>query len=108
MNPLQGLCQGNGAAPACWLMLSSLMMSVYRRGNHVSTWVLPISREAIEFIGEIYVDDTDLLTILLNVFDSDAVLLASQNNLDKWAKLLIATGGTLNPDKCYWYMVSYV
>ncbi len=42
-NPLQGLCQGNGAAPACWLMLSSLMMSIYRRGNHVSTLVLPIS-----------------------------------------------------------------
>ena len=27
-NLLQGLCQGNGAAPSCWLMLSSLMMNV--------------------------------------------------------------------------------
>ena len=25
-NPLQGLCQGNGAAPACWLMLSYLRL----------------------------------------------------------------------------------
>jgi hypothetical protein len=107
-NPLQGLCQGNGAAPACWLMLSFLMMSVYRRGNHVSTLVSPISGEAIKFMGEIYVDDTDLLTILPDVFDSDAVLLAAQNNLNKCAELLIATGGALNPDKCYWYMVSYV
>jgi hypothetical protein len=107
-NPLQGLCQGNGAAPACWLMLSSLMMNVYRRGDHVSTLVLPISGKTIEFMGEIYVDDTNLLTILLEVFDSDAILLAAQNNLDKWAELLIATGGVLNPEKCYWYMVSYV
>ncbi len=37
-----------------------------------------------------------------------AILLAAQNNLNKWAKLLIATGGALNPDKCYWYMVLYV
>jgi hypothetical protein len=59
-------------------------------------------------MGEIYVDDTDLLTILSDVFDSDAVLLAAQKNLDKWAKLLIATGGAINPDKCYWYSVSYV
>jgi hypothetical protein len=81
-------------------MLSSLMMSVYRRGNHVSTLVLPISGEAIKFMGEIYVDDTNLLTILPDVFDN--------GNLDKWAKLLIATGGTLNPDKCYWYMVSCI
>ncbi len=25
-NPLHGLCQGNGATPACWLMISSLLM----------------------------------------------------------------------------------
>jgi hypothetical protein len=107
-NPLQGLCQGNGAAPACWLMLSSIMMSFYRRENHVSTLVLPITGDVIEFMGEIYVDDTDLLTILQDVFDSDEVLQTAQKNLDKWAELLIATGGALNPDKCYWYMVSYV
>jgi hypothetical protein len=107
-NPLQGLCQGNGVAPACWLMLSSLMMNVYRRGDHVSTLVLSISGKTIEFMGEIYVDNTNLLTILPEVFDSDGILLAAQNNLEKWAELLIATCGALNPDKCYWYMVSYV
>jgi hypothetical protein len=107
-NPLQELCQGNGAAPACWLMLSSLMMSVYRKGNHVSSLVSPITGDAIEFMGEIYVDDTDLLTILQDVFDSEEVIRTAQKNLDKWAELLIATGGALNPDKCYWYMVSYV
>ncbi len=29
-NPLQGLCQGNGAGPACWLMLSSMLMHCYK------------------------------------------------------------------------------
>jgi hypothetical protein len=84
------------------------MMNVYRRGDNVSTLILPISRRTIEFMGEIYVDNTNLLTILPEVFDSDAILLTAQNNLEKWAELLIATGGMLNPDKCYWYMVSYV
>ena len=59
-------------------MLSSLMMSVYCRGNHVSTLVLPITGDVIEFMGEIYVDDTDLLTILQDVFDSDEVLQTAQ------------------------------
>jgi hypothetical protein len=77
------------------------MMSVYRRGNHVSTLVLPITGDVIEFMGEIYVDNTDLLTILQDVFDSDEVLQTAQKNLDKRAELLIATGGALNPDKCY-------
>ncbi len=84
------------------------MMSVYHSGNHVSTLVLPITGDVIEFMGEIYVDNTDLLTILQDIFNSDKVLQMAQKNLDKWAELLIATGGELNPDKCYWYMVSYV
>jgi hypothetical protein len=29
-NPLQGLCQGNGAAPACWLIICSVLMHCYR------------------------------------------------------------------------------
>jgi hypothetical protein len=28
-DPLQGLCQGNGAVPACWIMVSLLMMLAY-------------------------------------------------------------------------------
>ena len=97
-NPLQGLCQGNGAAPACWLILSSLMMNVYYPGGHMSATVSPISGELVEFMGEIYIDDTDLLTFLLDMYEIRAVLKQAQINLDKWARLLIAMGGSLNPD----------
>ena len=94
----QGLCQGNGAAPACWLILSSLMMNVYYPGGHMSATVSPISGELVEFMGEIYIDDTDLLTFLLDVYEIRAVLKQAQINLNKWARLLIAMGGSLNPD----------
>jgi hypothetical protein len=105
-NPLQGLCQGNGAAPACWLMLSSLMMRVYRKGGHISMITSPVSGTPIEFMGKIFVDDTDLLTMLQDTFSVTEILPMAQDNLDKWASLLIATGGALNPSKCYWYMIS--
>ncbi len=107
-NPLQGLCQDYGAAPACWIMLSSLTMSVYCQGGNMSTTVSLISGEVIEFMGEIYVDDTDLLTFPMEECNIGAVLKRAQANLDKWLRLLIATGGSLNPDKCYWYLISYV
>ncbi len=29
-NPLQGLCQGNGASPACWLMIKELLMHCHQ------------------------------------------------------------------------------
>ena len=40
---LQGLCQGNGAAPACWLMLSSVLMHCYEREGHGSSVLSPMS-----------------------------------------------------------------
>jgi hypothetical protein len=42
-NPLQGLCQGNGAAPACWLMLSSILMHCYQCQGFGLRIISPIS-----------------------------------------------------------------
>jgi hypothetical protein len=60
-NPLQGLCQGNGAGLACWQMLSSVLMHCYKRQGFGSCIISPISGTIIDFLGEIYVDDTDLI-----------------------------------------------
>ncbi len=82
-------------------MLSLLMMSVYKKGGHVSTLVSLISGTLIDFTGEIFADDTDLLTMRQDIHDATKVLSIAQANLDKWAHLLIATGGALDPSKCY-------
>jgi hypothetical protein len=55
-------------------MLSSLMMSVYRKGGHVSMLVSPISGTLIKFLGEIFVDNTNLLTMLQDTFKATKVL----------------------------------
>jgi hypothetical protein len=60
-NPLQGLCQGNGAAPACWLMLSSVLMHCYQCQGFGLRIISPMSGAIIDFLGEIYVDNTDLI-----------------------------------------------
>jgi hypothetical protein len=52
-NPLQGLCQGNGCAPACWLMLISTIMACYKKVGYGSSIVSPMSGVSIEFMGEI-------------------------------------------------------
>ncbi len=60
-NSLQGLCQGNGAAPACWLIICSLLMHGYQRKGFGSCILSPICGVIIDFLGKIYVDDTDLI-----------------------------------------------
>ncbi len=83
-NPLQGLCQGNGAALAFWLMVSLLMMSVYHREGHVSTSISTISGSLIKFMGEFYVDDMDFLTMAAGKFEKKLVLQHAQANLNNW------------------------
>jgi hypothetical protein len=53
-------------------------------------------------------NDTGLLTMLQDTFKAAKVLAIAQAIIDKWACLLIATGGALNLEKCYRYMVSYI
>ena len=60
-NPLKGLCQGNGAAPACWLLLSSVLMHCYKHQVFDSRIISPISGAIIDFLEKIYVNDTDLI-----------------------------------------------
>jgi hypothetical protein len=101
-NPLQGLCQGNGATPACWLMLSSVLMHCYQHQGFGLRIISPMSEAIIDFLGEIYVDDTDLI-ITRPEFDTAA---RTQEGLRAaawtWASGLNATGGAINPEKSRW------
>jgi len=108
INPLQGLCQGNGAAPACWLIISSILMHCYRRQGFGSAILSPMSLALIHFLGEMYVDDTDLTVMQPHFKSADDVKDEAQMSVDTWAHLLNSTGGSLNPEKCYWWMVDYI
>ncbi len=99
-NPLQGLCQGNGAAPACWLIISSILMHCYARQGFGSSILSPLSTILIKFLGEMFVDDTDLIVTQPHFRHAEDVQQELQQLVDAWANLLISTGGSLNPDKC--------
>jgi hypothetical protein len=73
-NPLQGLYQGNRAAPACWLMMCSAIMACYKKLGHDSSIAFPMSGERIEFVSEIYADNLDLLVCLAGVYDCGTVV----------------------------------
>jgi hypothetical protein len=106
-NPLQGLCQGNGAAPACWLIISLLLMHGYRRKGFGSCILSPISGVIIDFLGNIYVDDTDLIVTRLDLVSAADVQEELRAAAGAWAAGLSATGGTINPEKSCWILANY-
>lgn len=107
-NPLQGLCQGNGVAPACWLMISFLLMHCYHRKGWGSSLISPISGSLITFLGEIYVDDTYLIIMQPHYTCAEDLWNDLQTSVMGWGNFLLATGGALNPTKCSWYLIDYV
>jgi hypothetical protein len=106
-NPLQGLCQGNGAASACWLIISSVLAHCYQCKGFGSWIILPISGAIIDFLGGIYVDDTNLIVTHPNLTTPKAVLEKLHNSADAWSSSLNSTGGAINPEKSRWILAAY-
>jgi hypothetical protein len=106
-NPLQGLCQGNGAGPVCWLIISSILMHCYQHKGFGFWIILPISGAIIDFLGEIYVDDTDLIGTHPDLTTPEAVLEKLHNLTDAWLLSLNSTGGAIIPEKSRWILVAF-
>ena len=57
----QGLCQGNGASPAGWAVVSICIISAHKKKGHGAHFTCPITKLKSHLAGIIYVDDTDLV-----------------------------------------------
>jgi hypothetical protein len=106
-NPLQGLCQGNGTASACWLMLSSVLMHSYHWQGFGSWIILPISGASIDFLSKIYADNTDLIITRPKFRTPSDMLEGLCMAAWAWASSLNATGGAINPEKSQWIYAGY-
>jgi hypothetical protein len=106
-NPLQGLCQGNGAGPMCWLMLSSVLMHCYKRQGFGSRIISPISGAIIDFLGEIYVNDMGLIITRPEFMTEKETQEGLRRAAWAWAYGLNATGGAINPEKNHWIYTGY-
>ena len=104
----QGFMQGNGAAPAGWTVVSIAILHAHKTQGHGASFLCPVSEKRQDLACILYVDDTDLLHICQDehntVEDAHAAL---QRSVTSWGNLLIATGGALKPQKCFFYLISY-
>ena len=61
----QGLCQGNGAAPAGWCVISITILWCYKRKGYGAKFLAPISLVKSDLTAILFVDDTDLLHLIM-------------------------------------------
>ena len=102
---MHGLNQGSKSAPACWMLLSSLMVAIQHDEGFVATALSPISGLITIIAGLLYVDDTDLYIMDLMLLSNEELLARAQGTLDCWGGSLL--GGGCKPSKCFAYLLNY-
>ena len=105
--PFQGSCQGNGASPALWLVISMYLVLIMQEKNFASTVRTAYSNICLVFIGFLFVDDTDLVVIGNQSDIAIEVQTKLQSMVTFWNGILRVTGGALRPEKCYWYLLRF-
>eukprot|EP00956_Cyclotella_meneghiniana_P021783 scaffold40187_cov45-Cyclotella_meneghiniana.AAC.1 len=103
---IQGLCQGNAAAPAGWSLISAVLINVYKSFGHGAHFTTPISRKDHSTAGVLYVDDVDLFSMNSRLVTEelwDEVV----DSTASWTELLTIPGGSGKADKCFGYFIDY-
>ena len=107
--PFQGVLQGNGAAPAIWVAVSTPLLNMMRTAQHGLQIVSAITKEKSKIVAFAFVDDTDL--IQGNVGDTaltaNEVMIEMQSAIFRWEGGLKATGGAIVPEKSFVYPIDF-
>ena len=61
----QGLCQGNGAAPDGWCVISITILWCHKRKGYDAKFLAPISLVKRYLVAILFVDDTDILHLIM-------------------------------------------
>jgi hypothetical protein len=102
----QGLCQGNGAAPAGWAIISICILRAHGKKGHGTKFLCPITKLQNHLSAILYVDDTDILDIDLTKDERvKDVHHTIQESINSWGNLLIATGRVLQLNKCFYLII---
>ena len=67
----------------------------------------PINGALIHSVGAMFVDDSDLYCWIESMESAEEMYEQIQKKTKAWGHLLMATGGCLKPEKCFWYILDY-
>ena len=92
-------------APEGWLVLSFMMVNIYKSLGFCSHTEMPITQVWLDIVGVLYVDDTNLFIMNDHVWIPCMLWAESQEALALWGCLIIDMGGNLKPAKLFYYLV---
>ena len=102
-----GICQGNGAGPAIWALVSSPLLECLRQQGYGAQLTSAITKTYLHLAGFAFVDDADTVQTGEIGEDTPSVVAKAQAGLNLWEELVRATGGGLEGEKSDFAVVNY-
>ena len=85
-----------------------MILRAHGAKGHGAQFIAPMSLVRHSLLAILYVNNTDLLHINMDAKESIAeVHTAIQRAVENWRRLLIATGETLKPKKCFYHLIDF-
>ncbi len=108
LDPSMGLGQGNGVASLGFPAVCTLMINVSHNLGHGIIFIGAWAWDAFTLSAVLYVDDSDLFHMALETPSDEEFLQIVQSATNDWVCLVHATGGSLKPQKCCWYVLGLI
>lgn len=106
--PFQGCGQGNGAGPTIWVAVSAILICMLEAAGFGLEILSAVSGLLVLANVLSFIDDADVIQAAKSVEQSAEDLFYSvQQAMDLWAGGVRATGGALNPPKCFWWLIDF-
>jgi hypothetical protein len=83
-------------------------LRAHKKNGHGAIFICPVTKLKFVLSAVLFVDDCDLIHIDMEKEESVSQTFESmQASILSWGRLLIATGGSYKPEKCFYHLLSF-
>jgi hypothetical protein len=105
--PYSGVGQGNGAGPAIWAGVITPVLKMMKDEGFGFMYKTSIEGKQLHCVGYSFFDDTDIIQSGQPGEPFQVLTTRMQADMDTWEGGLWATGGALEPEKLFWYLIRF-
>jgi hypothetical protein len=85
-----------------------VILNAHKRAGHGAKFCCPVSLTRSNLAAVLFVDNTDVIHVDMDwVENTYEAMEGLQRSVMSWGELLIATGGSLKPSKCFYIVISF-
>jgi hypothetical protein len=105
--PYYGVGQGNGAGPAIWEVVSTPLLKTMKDEGFGFMYKTSIGGKELHSVCYSFIDDTDLIEYGQPGESFQVMATCMQEAIGTWEGGLRSTGGELEPEKSFWYLIRF-